>query len=480
MSSELPIRIVGYEHDPTKRQQIPELGDIWQRVQQVVFDQHVVNCFEHRFREQQLNIARDGRLVMPSPFYEGTDSSTASYFCHEKFFYRFSSAEEYFWATTSAEQLLGALYFPQRMLAVCLYPPELDRYVLAEFGQLRADVVRPERVGLSAANTCALVVGIGQLTHMLWNHLSALQGALNAGIAQSLPVMMIYEPLGPTAEIFPELAPRLRQLPFSAVPGLNAEYSLLVGIGARTISRSLRKRVRQVAQRHAGETVLADRERFRSAHAPIFWMTLKPFDRTAHNQIDALAIIIGEIKRWYPNAGFLLDGASLPWDFTDNPNYDGFFRDYLDRQLQGSERLIAELIGRIDPEWRASVVALAGISACDEITWAAIADFYFCHAGTAHTKIGWVHETPGMIYANRQYTAHHRAMKPLEHEPPIYYLPANFVAEDPDEACGPEQLARRAQNFTLLAPSEIAQRLLDAFHEARHIGDPSLPGLVRP
>ena len=111
-------------------------------------------------------------------------------------------------------------------------------------------------------------------------------------------------------------------------------------------------------------------------------------------------------------------------------------------------------------------MALAGISACDEITWAAIADFYFCHAGTAHTKIGWVHETPGMIYANRQYIAHHRAMKPLEHEPPIYYLPANFVADDPDEACGPEQLARSAQNFTLLAPSEIAQRLLDAFHEA--------------
>ena len=303
--------------------------------------------------------------------------------------------------------------------------------------------------------------------HMLWNHLPALESAITAGVAQHLPLAVLHEPFGPTAEIFPELAGGVTQISPSAIPDLNREHALLVGLGSRKISISLQDRIRRVAQQHSGTAALEHSERFRAAHAPILWMTVKPPDRTAHNQIEALAIIIGEIKRSCPDAGFLIDGASLPWDFASNSNYDGFFRDYLNEQVRLTERLISEVAARIDPKWRASVVPLAGVSACDEIVWSGIADFYFCHAGTPHHKIGWIHDTPGMIYSNSKFIAYYQWLKPLEKHPPIYYLPASLVADDPDANYGPEKLARKDQNFTLVSPRETAQRLLDAFRNSQ-------------
>lgn len=466
MSSQSSIRIVQYEHDWTKRQPIPELGDVWQRVQEIVYHQHVINCHEVKLREQQFNILRQRCLVTPSPFHKGKDSCTESYFTNQWFFYRFSSAEEYWWITAPSDQQLAVLYFPHRNLALCLYAA-LHPYAFDEFERLRAEVVKPKAAEFSAANRCAVVAGIGQSMHMLWNHLPALQAASNAGLLHRLPVMMLYQPFGPTAEIFPELGPHLKQLPFARVPELNAEYALLPGIGSKTIPRSLQRKVREVATRHADARVLAERERFRAAHTPIFWMTVKPFDRTAHNQIEALATIIEEIERSYPKAGFLLDGVSLPWDFAGNPNYDGFHRDYFQRQMRGTEALMAELIGRLGQDRRASALALTGLSACDEIAWAEIADFYFCHGGTAHHKIGWLHETPGMMYSNSRFMAHYQQLNPLEHHPPVYYLPASLVADDADEACDPEQVLRRGQNFTLLAPTEIAHRLCASYRDSQ-------------
>jgi hypothetical protein len=401
---------------------------------------------------------------MASPFGEATETCTESLYCCYRFFYRFSSEEEYFWITAVPEQLLAGLYFPARKLVIGLYPSALDPVLISKLERLRAVVTKPDGTLRRARQASALVVGFPQFMHMLWNHLPALETAVNAGLAQHLPVAVIHEPFGPTGEIFPELAGGVEQIAPSAIPDLNRQHALLIGLGARTISPSLQKRIRRVAERHATRTALANRERFRSAYAPVFWMTVKPPDRTAHNQIEALATIMQEIKRSYPGAGFLLDGASLPWDFASNAHYDGFFRDYLGDQVRLTEQLISEVTGRIDPKWRASVVPLAGMSACDEIVWGG-ADFYFCHGGTPHHKIGWVHDTPGMIYSNSKFIAYYQWLRPLQKHPPVYYLPATLVADDPDANCAPDKLARKDQNFTLSSPAETAQRLLANYRE---------------
>lgn len=115
------MRIVPWEHDPAKRELIPELSDIWPRLQQVVLHQHAINCVETRFRAQQIEMLRARRLELPSLFHNGTDISVQSYYCYQRFFYRFAGPEEYFWATTLPEQLLAGIIFPARGLALSLY-----------------------------------------------------------------------------------------------------------------------------------------------------------------------------------------------------------------------------------------------------------------------------------------------------------------------------------------------------------------------
>jgi hypothetical protein len=309
MSSEPAVRFVTFEHDHTKRQPIAEIGDIWARVERIISAQTGINNREDMFREQQLTIARDRCLSMASPFAEATDTCIESFFCRDRFFYRFSADEEYFWITAVPEQLIAALYFPLRKLAVGLYPSALDPVLISEFERLRAGVTKPDRTAPGAQRTTALVAGFPQFMHMLWNHLPALELAVSAGLAEHLPLAMIHEPFGPTAEIFPEFAGRVTRIAPSAMPDLNRQHALLVGLGSRTITTSLQARIRRVAKQHSRTTTLANCERFRTAHAPIFWMTVKPPDRTAHNQTEALAIIIDEIKRSCPDAGFLLDGS---------------------------------------------------------------------------------------------------------------------------------------------------------------------------
>ncbi len=467
MPPEPQPQVVPYIHDHTKREPIPELADIWPRFQQIVFAQTDLNNHAEKFPEQQLSIAREGRLSLPSPFSDGTDTCTKSYYLHYQFFYRFLGVEEYFWSTTVPEQLLAAIYFPSRGVAVCLYPGAIDQDLIANFERLRGEVPKRNGTGATSADRRALVVGFSQFMHMLWNHLPALEHAIEAGVATRLPVAVTHEPFGPTEELFPELAGRTMPLPSSEVVELNRTHPMLVGLGSRRIPRSVRERVRRVARQRAGAAALADRDLFRAGCTPIFWLSIKPPDRTCLNQAEALGAIIAEIKQTYPDAEFVLDGPSRPWDLEGNDNYGSDFREYLDREIASAARVIEEVTERLDAGQRASVVALCGASACDEIAWEEIADFYFCHGGTPHHKIGWVHDTPGMLYSNSRFISYYQWMNPLEPPPKTYYLPARLVADDADSNYPPEKLARKDQNFTLLAPRDIAHEILNAYRDSQ-------------
>jgi hypothetical protein len=474
MPPEPAVRIVHYIHDHTRREPIPELADIWPRVQQVVTAQTALNNAADKFPQQQLAIAHEGKLVMPSPFADRTDTATESYYLYHRFFYRFAGTEEYYWSTAVPEQLLAAVWFPRRGVVVCLHGGAVDATVVDGFAHLRTEVPKPDDGARPAERRTALVVGFGQFMHMLWNHLPALERAITAGIAPKLPVMVTQQPFGPIEDIFPELAGRTAPLAPSGVIELNREYAMLVGLGSRRLPRSVRERVQQAARRHASRLALAQRERFRAGHAPVFWFSIKPPDRTAFNQAEALAAIIAEIKAAYPEAGFVLDGPSRPWDLEQNDNY-GYFRGYIESEIEAAGGILEDIVARVGPVGRASVMALNGTSVCDNIAWQEIADFYFCHGGTAHHKIGWVRDTPGMIYSNSRFVAYYKWMNPLQPPPPVWYLPARLVADDPDENYPPEKLARKDQNFTLLDPREIAREILNAFHEVRKMTDQIRP-----
>lgn len=466
------MRIVTYIHEPARREPIPELADIWPRFQHVIGVQTRLNNTIDQILEQQLEIAREGRLEMLSPFSGGTDTSTESYYLFEhdrffqqhRFFYRFPAAEEYYWITVVPEQLLSAIWFPARDIAVCLYPGTVDHHVMPAFERFRAEL--PERNG-AAGGRRALVMGFRHSMHMLWNHLPALEAAIAASVAGALPVFVTHEPFGPTEELFPELAGRVSLLSPTGVAELNRTYPFLVGLGSRILPRSVRQRVQRVAAQTATPAALADRERLRAACSPVFWLSIKPPERTSLNQAEALAAIIAEIKAVQPRAGFVLDGASRPWDLATNENYDSAFRAYFDAETAAASQVIEDIVARLDAGQRADVVAFCGGSLCDEIAWEEIADFYFCHGGTPHHKIGWVRDTPGIMYSNARFIEYYDRINPVRPPSPMHYLPTRFVADDPESNYGADQLARRDQNFTLLAPREIAHEILTAWHEAR-------------
>jgi hypothetical protein len=130
------------------------------------------------------------------------------------------------------------------------------------------------------------------------------------------------------------------------------------------------------------------------------------------------------------------------------------------------------LMGRLDAKLKERVQPVSDISACEEIIWSEIADFYFCHGGTMQNKIGWIHGTPGMLVSNSKFIASYRSSpSPVEGNPEVYYLPETLIADDADANYAPEQLARKDQNFTLLSPREAARQLLDKYRDSQKSRD---------
>ena len=65
--------------------------------------------------------------------------------------------------------------------------------------------------------------------------------------------------------------------------------------------------------------------------------------------------------------------------------------------------IIAQLYSRLDAAARLATRIVTDVDVLEEVFWSELADFYFCHGGSMQNKIGWVHDTPGVIHSNESF-----------------------------------------------------------------------------
>jgi len=444
---------------------------------------------EGAVQAQQQGMIRDGCFLMPSPFSgRPHDLCIRSWFHEFQFYYEFDAGPHgyYFWVSSLLDRgfRLDTLWFPDRQVAVANYPSQMDSGRLARFAK---KLVNEQRKSAQAPPWTrvprSMVVGFQHFMHMLWNEFPALDRLVDAKLLGSAPpdvfsIAIQHEPFGPMQQLFPELAPWMQPLSYRDMEGWNAAHGMVLGLGSRSITRRTQERVLQVAKRHTGANALARQRVFKAAHDPVFWVSVKPPKRTVSDQPAMLAGLIRILRADHPNAGFIIDGASLPWDFPDNPNYPPWFHSGSQTAVSGSGEIIAMIMALLDGE-QDHIVALNGLGACAEAAWGEIATFYVCHGGTMQNKIGWMHRIPGFIHSNTAFIHSIRTTpSPVVDGPSCYYASADLIRDDNPTNYSPLELARKDQNYSFTSLARFAEEIGVAFLASRRGGNEAAKYLI--
>ncbi len=441
------------------------LEDIWSRLRPLLLHWRQLAADEAAVRAQQFGMVRDGCFLMPSPFDDQPDLCSLSWYVAHRFCYHFWSVEEYFWISSSSDDafVLSTIYFPERRIALGLGAHAVNEQFLLDLERLRSIETKPAAAPEHFEGRRVVVTDHSHYMHTLWNELPALDKAVSSGLAKRLLVAALYQPLGPLAELFPELEQDLRVLKFGEISALNREHRLLVGLGSRTITRRVQERVRDVAARHVLSEIVERRDRFRRAHAPIFWFSVKPPGRTCVREAEVLAHLVTTSKRAYPSAGFILDGTSRPWDLETNDNYGSWFMPGLQSASAYARQTIADVIARLPRKLHSCVQAVSDVPVCEEIVWGEAADFYFCHGGTMQNKIGWIHRVPGMIHTSNEFMGVWKALSGVvEDAPPVYFVSSEIIVDGEPRSYPAFTRERVQANYDFTSLDDLAAEFLGA------------------
>lgn len=441
------------------------MEDLWPRICALLSHQRLVLQDEQAVQAQQRGMVRDGCFLMPSVFDGRADDLCERSWFHEyQFYYEFGrgAEESYFWISGQLDRGYGldTLWFPSRSVVITNFAASVEVDRLARFQDvLTRSIPKPVWAAPPVSIPRIAVHGFQHLMHMMWNQLPALDTLSGTSLPDAFAIAVHCEPFGPTAALFPELAPILRSVRYEDMPAENARNGLVLGLGSWTITPSTQDRVRRVALQQASPGVAEQCDRFKGSHHPVFWISVKPPKRTMLDQAETLAALIRALRTDYPASGFILDGASLPWDFPRNGNYPPWFHAVCDSAVTGSAAVIEAVTVRLDTLLRPHVVALNNLSACDEVVWGEAANFYVCHGGTMQNKIGWIHHVPGFTHSNHSFLKSNRTMPPpVLNGPPCFYASEALIVDDKPEEYSALELARKDQNYRFTSiPALIAE-----------------------
>ncbi len=435
------------------------MEDLWPAISGLLAHQWAHNVNEASVQAQQRGALRDGCYLMPSPYpgHDSGDVCSRSWSHESQFFYEFCSGtdERYLWISGQLDRgyKLETLWFPGRNVAVTNFAPSVNPDFLDRFRRMLAFApVKPVWEAAPIAIPRVVVTGFQHLMHVLWNELPALDRMAALPLPDKVSIGVLCQPFGPTVALFPELQPAIQVIRLEDVATLNATNGLVLGLGSWSITPGTQHRVRRVAAEQAGPAVIAARDAFKASHHPIFWLSVKPPKRTMSDQAQTLATLMQALRADYPNAGFILDGASRPWDFPASSNYPPWFHDVFTKAVAGSAEIMGAVKALLDPDLHPHLVTLNDISACDEVVWGEAASFYICHGGTMQNKIGWVHQTPGFIHSNRTFMASFRTMpEPVTDGPPCFYMSPELIIDDDPANYSALELSRKDQDYSFVS-----------------------------
>jgi hypothetical protein len=358
-------------------------------------------------RSYQREVIRQTGLEIVSPFSGKTIISRRSFIIQKKhIFYRFSDPFDFY--VVSSRILYGyplaALFIPQ---SNCLLKWEamregIQRQEIKSLARLLKSQEKPTTGSVAGVPTVAM--GHPNFAHHLWNELSAVESFLmQSPLGPSPEVLMTREPLGALDKIFPELADwKIIRCGDRDLSSFNEEGKLFVNLGCYRISSTLRSRVVRHAEAAASAEINSLMNETRRLNAPVFWLSVRTFNRRLINQQDVIIAISTRLLKSYSNCCIIFDGFSLPddWRTVDVESMETL------KRLSEIDRveidIIIEKVTQIcRPKISQMLVNAGGLEILDTIALAQLVDVYFCHAGTIQHKVGWTANKPGVIHGNR-------------------------------------------------------------------------------
>jgi hypothetical protein len=312
----------------------------------------------------------------------------------------------------------------------------------ASVEHLESVLREPQWRTVREAHEVRVITGDWNFAHHAWNQLGALEKfGQTVDPDSSITIETTHQPLGPLAELLPELAV-LRIIPkdWSAMSE-NKPGRVDVFLGGTVVTKAIRDRVHKVAIKRASQQWRETAERLVNRHAPIVWISVRTLNRTAVNQHEALTCLCKRLFTIYSRCAIILDGYSLPDDFSTNASYrNRKSQNQIIARDMAAASAIAGAIGR--PAEAQDLVVAVGLNLLESILLAHAADFYVCHHGTVQHKIGWLAAKPGVVHTNL------RALRlnpgewnsgRMDEPPEIFYIPEMLVRESGEEFAATER-----------------------------------------
>lgn len=407
-------------------------------------------------RRYQIETIRHGALQLPSPYTGELVRSTRSFVVNNgNIFYLFRGAPDFYVATSriSLGYPLAGIFLPGARVMLTWVPGGGPRSL--GMRHLQTLINRQARDHAPIGERRLIVVmGNINFAHHLWNELSALENLVSkCGTDLRLEIKTAREPLGRIEKIFPELAQlKIHRGEYTAKPG-----ALYVNLASYRISEAVRNRLLQHARREASEEIDTLIRRIKEIAGPVFWLSVRTQIPTMENQREVIVAICLRLLAAYPRCSILLDGFSLPEDWSTDSESASY------RSSAGASRFeIDAIIGELSTNVQSSqlVVNMGGIRLLDSIALAELADVYFCHGGSVQHKIAWTANKPGIIHTSRtskEPVSWHA--DPLDGAVPPLPLPAEMIQNVESNA--------REKNYRADTDA-VAQFVIDYF--SRYVG----------
>jgi hypothetical protein len=273
---------------------------------------------------------------------------------------------------------------------------QLARALLTYADRNRARPSLPAR--RSRAKLTIRVGGAENFAHVLRNCYGGLAREVELGTLSSAQKVLSLgsEFFGPLTELFPEIdsaaiAQRARGGTFGR--HIDNPHQLLIPLGSTLLWPGVIDRVASRADALRDDSVVAELlERMRACPIRLY-VALRVWDKSWVDAAEQLPLLIGKLLRRHPDACVMLDGFSVP------SGVDYATMKWTDKQAELRE-LIDTVRSRVAEPGR--VLDLMGLDLLRSIAVLRGATCYLCPAGTAHHKIEWFTDIPGIIYVSEQ------------------------------------------------------------------------------
>jgi hypothetical protein len=327
--------------------------------------------------------------------------------------YRFGAkanpASEFYLMARQHAGRLCSVYLPDEDLLLDLCPsdvPSLPRWpvvkallaraLLAQADRGRARLQRPAR--RSGAELTILVGGAKNFAHVLREIYGGLAREAELGtlsLAQTV-LLLGTEFFGRLAELFPEIeSAAITQRARAGTFGghIDDPKQLLIPLGSTLLWPGAIDRVATRADAFRDDPVVAELlERMRTCPIRLY-VALRVGDKSWVDAAEQLPLLIEKLLSHHPNACVMLDGFSVPSGV-----------DYVTAKWTHKRAMLRELFdtvrSRVAEPGR--VLDLAGLDLLRSLAVLREATCYLSPAGTAHHKIEWFTDTPGIVYVSEQ------------------------------------------------------------------------------